>query len=544
MTAGKTLLRSLGKVSPILAVLCGFVALMIYLFFLQFVFSAKLYLAAACVFAGLAALSRRESIARSFKKVIAAGALSFTLDIVSAAAIVVLAFAIFEQHRTVLDLTVNETFTLSRFSQSVIAKLNKNIEMIGFLRADDPRITQARDLLSQYDVASDLIKTRIIDPELSPTEAARYGRDAQGKIMVRCGSREEWSSSWREQSVTGLIVRVTSDSRPAIYFLSGHGERSIVGSALTDLSQAAQYLRFDGFDAAALDLTSGESVPTNASVVVLAAPKANFLPVETGALENYLSHGGRMLFLLEPKMPVAISQLLAEVGLKTLGGEVIDPVSNVFHDPRTPAVTRPGRLRHPIATGLAGVFFPGASPITRLKTRSPEVDIRGILLSSAASYVMSEDSKRGSEPILGPFYLAVSAEAPASALELAGKDEARSLAPEGRGTPGLQSHPGFEAAMRRARKALRGRYARIVAIADADFASNRFIDQFGNAQLFLSAVKWLSQSDEIMSIPHKSRHLGQMVLTSLDLNVIKFVSIVLLPLVAAAAGAIVWYQKR
>ncbi|HUT03410.1 MAG TPA: Gldg family protein [bacterium] len=543
MTAGRTL-RALGRVSPALAVLCGFVALMIYLFFLQFVFSAKLYLGAACVFAGLWALSRRESIERSFKKVLAAGALSFALDVASAAAIVVLSFYIFNQHKRVLDLTVNDSFTLSRFSQSMIAKLDRDIEMIGFLRANDPRITQAKDLLSQYDIASDLIKTRIIDPELSPTETARYGRDVQGKIMVRGGTNEEWSSSWQEQSVTGLIVRATSDSRPGIYFLSGHGERSVLGSAPTDLSQAAQYLRFDGFEVARLDLTSGQRVPTNASVVVLAAPTANFLPTESESLEDYLSHGGRMLFLLEPDMPDGVSQLLAQLGLRTLGGEVIDPASNVFHDPRTPAVTGTGKLGHPIATGLAGVFFPGASPIAPLKTRSPDVDVRGILLSSPASYVMSEDSDRGSEPILGPFYLAVSAEAPANALGLASKKEGRNSTAEGRGAPGLPSHPGLLKGMRRAKKIAGGKYARIVAIADVDFAANRFIDQFGNAQLVLSAVKWLSQSDEIVSIPHKGRRLGRMVLTSIDLNVIKFISIVLLPLSVAAAGAIVWYRKR
>lgn len=544
MTARKKALRALGRVSPALAVLSGFVALMIYLFFLRLVFSAKLYLVAACVFAGLWALARRESIARSFKKVLAAGALSFALDVASAAALVVLAFCIFEHHRTVLDLTVNDSFTLSRFSQSIIAKLDRDIEMIGFLRADDPRITQVKDLLSQYDIASDLIKTRIIDPELSPTETARYGRDVQGKIMVRGGTNEEWSSSWQEQSVTGLIVRATSDSRPGIYFLSGHGERSVLGSAPTDLSQAAQYLRFDGFEVARLELTSGQRVPANASVVVSAAPTANFLPAESESLEDYLSHGGRILFLLEPKAPAGVLQLLAEMGLKTLRGEVIDPASNVFHDPRTPAVTGTWMLGHPIATGLPGVFFPGASPITSLETCSPEVDVRGILLSSPASYVMSEDSERGSEPILGPFYLAVSAEAPASALELARKHEGGNSTVKGSGTPGLLSHPGLVKEMRKARKEMGGRHARIVAIADVDFAANRFIEQFGNAQLLLSAVKWLSQSDEVASIPHKGRRLGRMVLTSLDLNVIKFISIVLLPLSVAAAGAIIWYRKR
>ncbi len=544
MTRSTPSSRLVRKVAPVLAIICGFVSLMIYLFFFEFVFSAKLYLAAAFVFACLWALSSRESISRSFRKLLAAGVLSFVLDTASVVVIAAVVFSITDNHKAVFDLTVNESFTLSPFSEKVIEGLDRQIEIIGFVRADDPRITTARDLLSQFDTASDRIDTRIIDPDASPAEAARYGRNLEGKVVVRYGTRQEWSASWREQSITGLIVRATNASRPRVCFLTGHGERPISGGAPDGLSQAAQYLQFDGFDATSLNLLSGRRIPTDASVVVASAPSVDLLPTEVKAMRDYLASSGSMLLLIEPDGAATFAQLLNEVGLEVLPGEVIDPACNVFNDPRSPAVSRAGQLSNPIAAGLPAVFFPGASPIKPLKSRSAEVDLDGILISSPQSYVLSGDGRPGSEPILGPFYLAASVEAPAAFFEKPSREEPPASPPEKGEAPSLLSHPGVVEQMRRARRLAGEKRARLVVIADTDFASNQFIDELGNRQLLISSVKWLAESDDVVSIPHKSRRSGRIVLTSLDLNVIKFVSIVLFPLLPLLAGAVVWWRRR
>jgi len=544
MTPLAALSRLVRKVAPVLAIICGFVSLMIYLFFFEFVFSARLYLAAAAVFAALWALSNRSSIGRSLKRMYAAGVLPFALDTASAIVIVAVAFSIADNHKAVFDLTINESFTLSSFSVNVIDRLDRRIEIIGFVRADDPHMTTARDLLSQYDAASDRIDTRIIDPDASPAEAARYGRNVQGKVLVRCGDRQEWSASWREQSITGLIVRVVSASRPSVCFLTGHGERPVSGIAPDGFSQAAEYLEFEGFDAAPLEFLSGQRVPTDASVVVASAPKVDLMPAEMAALRGYLASGGGMLLLLEPNGPATLSQLLDEVGLEVLPGEVIDPASNVFNDPLTPAVSRAGQLSNPIADGLPAVFFPGASPVKPLRSRSAEIDLEGFLMSSPTSYVFSGDGLPGAEPIMGPFFLAASVEGPASFFKKSPKTEPTgSLA----GTGEVQSplpRPGVLEQLDRAARLAGQKRARLVVIADADFASNRFIDELGNRQLFVSAVKWLAEAEDVASIPQKSPRLGRMILTSLDLNVIKFVSIVLFPLLPLMVGGVVWWRRR
>ena len=144
---------------------------------------------------------------------------------------------------------------------------------------------------------------------------------------------------------------------------------------------------------------------------------------------------------------------------------------------------------------------------------------------------------------MGPFFLAASVESPVSLLERLWDDS-------GENQDALKAkrnrlmHPNLAEQLRRAGKLGHGRYARIVVISDADFASNRFIDQLGNQQLFLAAVKWLSERDDIALIPRAAGRESKLLLTSLELNVVKFVSIVLFPLLAAAVGAAVWWRRR
>lgn len=544
MTAGRRTPRLASKIAPAVAVLCAFVALLLYLFFFELVFSAKLFLGAACLSVAVWAVSRRRAIARAFNKSRRAGVESFAINVLSFAAIVIVLFTIAANHRTAFDLTVNDTFTLSPYSMKAIDHLSRQVEIIGFVRSDDPGITTARDLFWQYDNASDLITARILDPDANPAEAARYGEAVYGKVLARCGQNQEWTSSWREESVTALITRVSSNARAKVYFLAGHGERPITGSGADSLSQAAIYLEFENLDVDSLELLGGQRVPTDASLIVMGPATAEFMPTELEAVGTYLSSGGRVLMLMEPGTASPLSTFLTGTGLEALGGEVIDPLSNVFNDPRAPAVSRQGRASSPITAGLPAVFFPGARPIAPSGQRSPMFEVKSVLVSSPASYAMQDSAVSGSEPIMGPFVLAASVEAPPSAFKKPSEQEAAKKPPSAGEAPGIQAHPGLLRELSSAARGLERRYSRIMVVADSDFASNRFIDELGNRQLLVSAVKWLLEAGDIASGPTAPRAAAPVVLTSADLNVIKFVSIILLPALAMSVGAGVGWRRR
>jgi len=523
--------RILCTVATPLAIFCAFLALCIYLFFLELVFSAELYLVAAAAFAVISAACRYRAIERAVGRLWRAGVISFAIDIISLAAIVAVLYLWAANHSKAFDLTVNNRFTLSQATRQILAKLDQPVGIIGFLSEKDPRIGIARDLLFEYRKASRLVSTRLIDPQTHPAEARRLGLKRYGMVLVSCGQRKEWSAVWDERSITGLIRRAVWPARQSIYFLTGHGERSVEGLGRQALSEAAQSLFFESFEVKTVNLLTSRAVPTDASVIVAAAPRLSYLTEELQLLRSYLSAGGRLLILAESYSAHVVNPIVRTLGARVMPLQVIDPARNVWGDARTPAVGRQTSSSIPVVAGLATTCFPGASPIRLRESRPLVLNAHGILRTSLTSYALPPDAKPGTEPIQGPFYLGATIEAPAEALAklLAGQPTAK--------TPG-QARPTLPA------DAAPARFSRIVVIGDADFASNGFIDRLGNEQLFVSSIKWLAEKHTIASIPAKPRRPDRLTLTNIELNVIKFVSIILLPLAVLMTGLAVSWKRR
>ena len=68
-----------------------------------------------------------------------------------------------------------------------------------------------------------------------------------------------------------------------------------------------------------------ESVPIDATVVVMAGPRKDYLPGELTQIEGYLRRGGNLLLLLDPESPPSIAAFATGLGLTTPEKVVIDP---------------------------------------------------------------------------------------------------------------------------------------------------------------------------------------------------------------------------
>ena len=90
--------------------------------------------------------------------------------------------------------------------------------------------------------------------------------------------------------------------------------------------------------------------------------------------------------------------------------------------------------------------------------------------------------------------------------------------------------------------------ARIVVIGDADFASNDALDRtaYGNSELLMNAVNWLTESENLIDLP--GPEVGERVidnpLSPAGLIVTSIAAICLAPLGAIVAGAAVWISRR
>jgi hypothetical protein len=85
---------------------------------------------------------------------------------------------------------------------------------------------------------------------------------------------------------------------------------------------------------------------------------------------------------------------------------------------------------------------------------------------------------------------------------------------------------------------------RIAVVGDSDFASNRHFHNSANADLFLTAVNWLAEGKEVISIDRKVLDVRRLVLSPERVRFLQISSAGLLPLLPLLAGGLVWWRRR
>jgi ABC-type uncharacterized transport system involved in gliding motility auxiliary subunit len=85
---------------------------------------------------------------------------------------------------------------------------------------------------------------------------------------------------------------------------------------------------------------------------------------------------------------------------------------------------------------------------------------------------------------------------------------------------------------------------RVAVIGDSDFAANAYLGIQGNKDLFVNAVNWLAQQENLISIRPKDVSDRRVTLTSGQQSGIFWLSLLLLPALALGAGVMTWARRK
>jgi len=88
------------------------------------------------------------------------------------------------------------------------------------------------------------------------------------------------------------------------------------------------------------------------------------------------------------------------------------------------------------------------------------------------------------------------------------------------------------------------REGRVVAIGDADFASNALLGFQGNRDLFLNAVAWLAEDADLISIRPREPDDQRMSLTQGQQQLTALLALLILPGLFVALGVWTWWKRR
>jgi ABC-type uncharacterized transport system involved in gliding motility auxiliary subunit len=439
------------------------------------------------------------------------------------------------------DLTANQVYSLSDQTIKVLQNLDAPVKMTVFDR--ELQLEGYRDRLDVYAYHASKVSTEYIDPEKNPIRAKAAQIQSLGTIVLEYKDRTERVTNSDEQSIANALIKVVTGQTRKVYFTQGHGEKDTASSDRTGYSAISSALGSDNYSVDKIVLIQKPELPEDATVLVVAGPRTDFLQPEIDAVKKYVARGGKVFVMLDPPddaskgLPV-LDGFLREWGFN-VGTNIVVDASGIGQllgtDASVPvAASYPS---HPITTNFQLMTaYPLARSVDAIEGGSGGHTPQTLVQTSAQSWAEADiaalgkgdgrvelNPEKGDKA--GPISLGAAVSAPATDAP-AKPAEAKPEQPAG-STP---EPPKPE--------------SRIVVIGDSDFASNGILGVQGNRDFFLNAVNWLAQQENLIAIRPREPEDRRLTLTADAQSRIFLLSIFILPGLVFAAGIYSWYGRR
>jgi len=420
------------------------------------------------------------------------------------------------------DLTAEKQFSLSPETVEILKNLPSPVTALSFsTAASGGARSNTATLLDQYRAVDRKFQVETIDPEAQPTLARQYGITYDGALVLMAGDKTVTVNSPTESDITSALIKVTRSTRPIVYFTTGHGERDLEDGGDVGFAVAKGGLDRDGFDIKPLMLVTTNTVPADASLVIIAGPRSPFQPRETEVLRAYLARGGRLMAMVDASFgtkdnslgDAGLGGLLSEGGISLRDDLVLDPVSSQMTDPGVTIAAKYGSSPITDKLGNTATVFP---LVRSLALASPLP--AGI---SLVSLVQTSDQAWGTSD-----FAALASAATSGRFPGPGPKDAKGALTIAASATNTQTK------------------ARLVVIGSSSFVMNALSRQPGNLDLFLNGVNWLAEQESQITIRPKPFEMRQLIPSRLMSVQVFGISVILMPLAVLVVGAIVWWRRR
>lgn len=418
------------------------------------------------------------------------------------------------------DVTQSQRNSLSETMQTMLKQLDKPLAITAYVPDDAVVKTSLKQLIDKYRVHHDDINIEFVNPDLNPARAQKDGIAYSGQLLLKYGDKSETINSVDEQNVLNVLQRLSREKARIVIFLEGHDEASPLESRSNGISKLAEVLQKKGFTLQPHNMLRTQSIPDNASFVVIAAPKKDYLEAEVELLTQYIEQGGNLLWLHEPGEVFGLDNLEQQLGLELQLGTLLDANQDL---------QRMLGIQHPAAIAIidygpsdltknlaAHTLFPFATTIEKDSDSDSDWKYQPLLSTLITSWLESGDIQgnvkfddEADKP--GPLTMGM-------ALT---RDNLSELKSDSTTIP----------------------QQRVVVLGDSDFMRNNYIGQGSNLEFSNNLFNWLSADDELLSIKTKVAS-G----TTLELSKAGRIGLTILwlglPLALFAFGLWRWLKRR
>ena len=219
------------------------------------------------------------------------------------------------------DMTPAKKYTLSDKTLELLDEnSDKQIDIYYLSLLKYFKDAEAAEYLPLYHTLTQLeehdnIKLTCFRPNENPTLSSELDPDEllgtyEGDVFVKCNdvikkiskdkifqTGSDGSSQYAgEELIAAAISTCASGYLPTVYFLTGHGEKTIE----ENFSNFAAILKSNNYEVKELDLDKEGAIPEDAKIIYLTGPTKDLTDKETQLLLDYSDKGGSMSFLLDP----------------------------------------------------------------------------------------------------------------------------------------------------------------------------------------------------------------------------------------------------
>jgi len=455
------------------------------------------------------------------------------------------------KHYARWDFSRDQKYALSDKTKRFLDTLKGKMRITVFFPPTTPITTDVQNLLTEYQYAGKgKIDLEHIDPERNLSRAKELfdkykvvtdepllvvdyeGRNKTVKASemadidqsgMALGEGPRVAAFKGEQAITSAMIDLVEGKKKTLGYVLGHKEPPITeGSAISILKT---FIENENIQFKELNLLDLDAIPEDVKTVMIIGPQYDFSDREMKLLRNFWDKQGRILLLLDPaaKTP-KLDAFVSELGVKV-------------NDDRLMVFLRTGIQELALTRDVQARFL-GDSPITRRLA-----DVRALFLGGTSSLTLEPDRARAANIRIEPL---IQAEKSYFAETDYNTDNQAKLQADAKRDGNAQITIG--AAVEKGGSAderVQLNSSRLVVVSNATFVQDNAITQDQQGLDFMSgSVNWLLSREQLIGIAPK---VSKPLTFSLDgdaLARLRWIVLVLMPLIPAVIGTVVWWQRR
>ena len=478
--------------------------------------------------------------------------LNVVIQVVAILFVAVLVNSYAYRHYKRWDFSHDQKYALSDKTKRFLDTLKGKMRIAVFFSPTTPITADVQNLLTEYQYAAKgKIDVEQIDPERNLSRAKELfdkykvvtdesllvldyeGRNKAVKASemadidqsgMAFGEGPRITAFKGEQAITSAMMDLVEGKKKTVGYVTGHKEPAL-SAPNSPISLLKTFIENENIKFQELNLLDQPAVPAEVNAVLIVGPQYDFSDREMQVLRDFWDKQGRILVLLDPAANTPrLRAFLDELGVKV-------------NDDRLMVFVRTG-IQELALTRDVQAHFLGDSPVTKRLA-----DVRAIFVGGTASLTLDQNRGRAANIRLEPLIQAEKgyfAETDYNSDNQAKLQADAQKAGDAALTIAVSAEKGGSADTR-----VQVNSSRLVAVTNATFVQDNAIMQDQAALDFVSgSVNWLLSREQMIGIAPKIPKPLTFSLEPEALRRLRWIVLILMPLIPAAIGSVVWWQRR